>query len=1049
MNIFRVFFRSATLFALLLLPLVALAQIFTPEGPLQVMDETGGSAPATVVLNAAGDAVVVFRLNVNGRGHIYGRLIRADGTLVGSAPFLISSEDDLNLPAGNAPSNEGPVGVSSGLDGRFVVSWQRRVVFSPSRSQIRVRRFVVQSEVVQAEGASLLVADDIDLNHTDAYISADIAGGFVVAWTSIGPDGRFPLFTGYDAADQIVIPRTVALDPIYGSGTRGDVSGVAKVLSSGRFALLWRPTANVASDPCNGQLACIRFYDANGEPQTSHLLAVDPEGLPTSDPGLAADFSGNFLVAYCRRVLFGGIRGEVRLRRFDRDGEELTSERTVNITPGCGPNMAVAATSLAGNILLSSWYFGDPPRIFGKWLPGNYDDPASLPVPEFVVENLSGNFNSVAAATMSLAGNMVVAWHAAPGGLVRTFARRFAAPVEIRINDVAVAEGDLNRASAAFTVQLSKAHPAGAPIAVSYQTEEGSATATVDYTPVSGTLNFNGPSQLFQPLIVPVIDDNSIEEDETYFVRLFGFSNAVITRGRGIGTILNDDEGGILLVRNASMMEGDSGEVRPLNFEVTLSEPQGLSATVSYVTVDESAVAGSDYRATFGTLTIPAGFTTAFASVDIFGDNAFESDETFRVLLFDPVASVVGPAAGSNAGRGTIISDDLCPLLPTISPDSASFPVAGGSDVIAVSDSANCGWRASTATPWISITSSPDCPPGSPPACPHGGTGDGQLVYTVDVSQSVNQRIGSLSVADLPVNVTQDGIQCNFTLTPPSAVFTSSGGSGSFAVNASDPICEWTAESQAPWLLITESTNCPSGSPLSCGHGGTGSGTVGYTLGINEDVDRSSGIIAAATLFTVDQAGFFFDDFDNGVLSPLWDYSNPGLWSEANSRLIGNASASASARAIARPAFFGCIECTITAKLRFDQFAQGRARLFGWYLDGDTHVELEADEFANLWTLRQRVGGNVVASLSLPFSTTVNRDYTVELEYDGKDIRLSIDGNLAGLLTPPTGATPDGTVGFEVESHLISFDLIKAVTVTESVAQFPEIFASGFEPVAP
>jgi hypothetical protein len=1069
MSACKIIMRRVLVAALVGISLAASAQIIPPQGSEFLFSDEPATASQVdlTAINLSGDFVAVFSRGIVGSSSpfIAGRIVRADGSLVGGGEFVISDDDVM----GTAFINSSPR-VSSALDGTFVVVWQRQVGFGTAPS-IYARQFTTQSGVAQPLGDKFEVPDpafpgNAGAKHTAPYVGADIGGNFVVAWTVTGTAGSScspiynckPHVAGFDASGQRTVAERVVLGDD-GNPLGGAVTGVAKVLSSGRFAVLWshyRNTSAVPDDVCNDQNPqkplCIRFFEPDATPMTERVLAVDTEGLVEQGNTLAADFSGNFLVAYRRPA--SGNRFDLRLRRFDRDGEEMTSERTVasdTLYPASEP-LAMSAADLAGNILItttSSPPPSGPPRIVGKWLPANYDNPDVSQVPLFTIYSASSIPTPGTAAAMALDGSMLTGWDAYGGpagnGEKRAYGRRFAAPVEVRINDVAASEGS-TRASAAFTVQLSKAHPGGVPVTLNYLTAEGTATATVDYTPINGTLTFSGPGQLVQPLVVPVIDDNSIEEDETYLVQLTSPTNAVITRGTGIGTILNDDNGGVLLVKNTQIAEGDSG-FQPLNFEVTLSEPQGIAATVSYVTVDESAIAGSDYRATFGTLTIPAGFTTAFASVDVFGDNAFETDESFRVMLFDPVASIVGPAVGSNAGRGTIVSDDLCPLAPTISPDSASYPVPGGSGNITVTDSAGCGWQASTATPWLSIVSSPNCPQGSPPDCAQGGNGDGVVSYAVEESMSVNQRIGDLAVADLTTTITQEGIQCNFILNPGSASYPSSGGQGSFDVTSSDPVCEWTAESQAPWLIITESPNCVAGSPTSCVQGGTGSGTLSYTMDINENVDRSSGIVAASNLFTVDQAGFFFDDFDNGQLSSLWDYSDIGLWSESNSRLVGNTLGGGFARAIARPAFSGCIICTITAKLRFDQFAQGRARLFGWYLDPGTMVELEVDEFANEWRLRQWVGGSMVASVDLPLSTLVDRDYTAELEYDGTDIRLSIDGDLLGLLTPAPGTTPDGTVGFEVESEAVSFDLIKVVTVTGGVAIPGLIFRDGFESV--
>ena len=73
---------------------------------------------------------------------------------------------------------------------------------------------------------------------------------------------------------------------------------------------------------------------------------------------------------------------------------------------------------------------------------------------------------------------------------------------------------------------------------------------------------------------------------------------------------------------------------------VTRSSSVGTAA-VNYATVDGSAVAGQDYTATTGTLSLAAGVTMANIVVSITDDRLAELDETFTVALSGPSASAV------------------------------------------------------------------------------------------------------------------------------------------------------------------------------------------------------------------------------------------------------------------------------------------------------------------------------------------------------------------------------------------------------------------------
>jgi len=116
-----------------------------------------------------------------------------------------------------------------------------------------------------------------------------------------------------------------------------------------------------------------------------------------------------------------------------------------------------------------------------------------------------------------------------------------------------------------------------------------------------------------------------------------------------------------LSIGNVTQNEGDSGTTA-FNFTVTLSATPTSDVTVQYATTDGSAtVADNDYTATSGTLTFAANTTTLTQTipVDVIGDTKNETDETFTVVLNNPVNATI--AAGT--GTGTIKNDDAPPTL--------------------------------------------------------------------------------------------------------------------------------------------------------------------------------------------------------------------------------------------------------------------------------------------------------------------------------------------------------------------------------------------------
>jgi len=89
------------------------------------------------------------------------------------------------------------------------------------------------------------------------------------------------------------------------------------------------------------------------------------------------------------------------------------------------------------------------------------------------------------------------------------------------------------------------------------------------------------------------------------------------------------------------------GTTAPFVFTVTLSSTTTLPVTVQYFTSDQTAVAGKDYVATFGTLNIPANTQTATISVTVNGTGA-TTQKQFLLNLQSPTNATLG-----NPFRGT------------------------------------------------------------------------------------------------------------------------------------------------------------------------------------------------------------------------------------------------------------------------------------------------------------------------------------------------------------------------------------------------------------
>lgn len=155
----------------------------------------------------------------------------------------------------------------------------------------------------------------------------------------------------------------------------------------------------------------------------------------------------------------------------------------------------------------------------------------------------------------------------------------------ISITNVTANEGNSGTTSFSFDVSLSS--PSASTVSVHFETEEGTSTPWVDFTPTVGNLSF-APTELAKTVTVPVIGDTTAEADETFFLFLSTPQNATIGTSAGIGTILNDDSAPL---RTRFDYDGDGKAdvsiYRPSNGQWWLSRSsQGVIAMTFGTTTD-------------------------------------------------------------------------------------------------------------------------------------------------------------------------------------------------------------------------------------------------------------------------------------------------------------------------------------------------------------------------------------------------------------------------------------------------------------------------------
>ncbi|MEQ1860602.1 MAG: Calx-beta domain-containing protein [Chthoniobacteraceae bacterium] len=274
----------------------------------------------------------------------------------------------------------------------------------------------------------------------------------------------------------------------------------------------------------------------------------------------------------------------------------------------------------------------------------------------------------------------------------------------ISINDALVSEGGTSATNkVVFTVRLTSGGSTAADetetITVDFRTlADGTARDVIsgvfarDFNPVStGTLAF-APGETSKTIEVVVVGDIIDEADETFSVKLdnamAGATAITIAADTGIGTIRNDDGPPTLVFAQVSggasngdlsITEGSLADfqVKP---RLQLSSYSEKPISVSLATIAGTATAGVDYivPADFpATLTFAPGETSKELSYTIVGDSIRESDETFTVVVSNPMNVTIS----DGGAKITILNDDPIPGL-TINSASVVEADSGTSNLV-------------------------------------------------------------------------------------------------------------------------------------------------------------------------------------------------------------------------------------------------------------------------------------------------------------------------------------------------------------------------------
>ncbi|MDD5320736.1 MAG: Calx-beta domain-containing protein [Methylococcales bacterium] len=214
-----------------------------------------------------------------------------------------------------------------------------------------------------------------------------------------------------------------------------------------------------------------------------------------------------------------------------------------------------------------------------------------------------------------------------------------------------------------FVVRLSS--PSTQTVSVQYYTSSGSASSLSDYDVVNTTTLSFAPGETTKTVRVGLEDDTTIENNESFSLKLINPTNADIGTGNVTATIVDDDgaPGTPVIGVSDTVVDETSGEAV---FVISLDRPSTSAVSVAYTTASDTASTG-DFAAVSGTAAFAPGEMVKTVRVAITGDTLAEGAERFNLVLSNPAGATLPDISGS-ALIG--VSDQPSVITPVVSAEN-------------------------------------------------------------------------------------------------------------------------------------------------------------------------------------------------------------------------------------------------------------------------------------------------------------------------------------------------------------------------------------------
>ena len=222
-----------------------------------------------------------------------------------------------------------------------------------------------------------------------------------------------------------------------------------------------------------------------------------------------------------------------------------------------------------------------------------------------------------------------------------------------------------------FVFRLSA--PSAQQVTVVYA-DEYQGTVYFDYGYSRGGTLIFAPGETTKSARFALIGDSEAERAESFVVHLTSPVNGLIGTPYATATIASHAViSGTPFVRVDSALADESGAIA---FVVSLSEPATDNVRVQYTTANGTALSGTDYVATSGTVGFAPGQTTQTIWVPLVNDSLAEPEELFSLILSNPVGAGLAQAsaiARIGASDATAVATPVITVESVVGNESTGY----------------------------------------------------------------------------------------------------------------------------------------------------------------------------------------------------------------------------------------------------------------------------------------------------------------------------------------------------------------------------------------